>query len=538
MVVVDQEHGQTRNTIHSARFAIEQTDRIVEIIDSYGGQGARRLDGVIGVSPVNEQLLSSFKVRGMLHVIHRNLLLAPLRRRMIPVIAPVGLISDTQKLIHVVANEVILALTREFSGIQTANLAEEDPEEVAQKISTIQNQISLDRIIVLDPLGGIPSTDRSHGSHVFINLEQEFEAIRKDLLDTANNTPHHEKSAEHSMLASDPSSNLTSNNPSSKSFTDELMPDAPITQQLGVTTEENEFSDINIHIENLELLRNSLVLLPSSSSAFLTTPSAVANSQSRPPIESRGPRVRTRRQRNPLIHNLLTDKPVFSSSLPLNRSPSASGQSLFAGINSSPATFFKRGMPVSIVPNPFERTWTPPSTSNASIDLSDPRIDLSRLIYLIEDSFNRKIDVPHYLYRIKDRVAGIIIAGEYEGGAILTWESPPGFPAHDVDHMVPYLDKFAVLKRSQGAGGVADIVFKAMVRDCFPGGVCWRSRTSNPVNKWYFERAKGTWKIPRTNWTMFWTTEGVESGKGVFLDYEAVCKAVVPSWLENGGIVD
>jgi len=144
---------------------------------------------------------------------------------------------------------------------------------------------------------------------------------------------------------------------------------------------------------------------------------------------------------------------------------------------------------------------------------SDPRIDFTRLLHLIEDSFGRKLDVQHYLSRIKDRIAGIIIAGEYEGGAILTWELPPS----SADNLssrpaIPYLDKFAVLRRSQGSGGVADVVFNAMVRDCLPNGVVWRSRRENPVNKWYFERSVGTWKIPKTQWTMFWTGSDVDWG--------------------------
>jgi amino-acid N-acetyltransferase len=104
--------------------------------------------------------------------------------------------------------------------------------------------------------------------------------------------------------------------------------------------------------------------------------------------------------------------------------------------------------------------------------------------------------------------------------------------------MVPYLDKFAVLKRSQGAGGVADIVFNSMVKDCFPDGVCWRSRRDNPVNKWYFERSRGTWKIPNTNWTMFWTTSNLDVDQQKFSDYESVCKSIEPSWADIKAVVD
>lgn len=174
--------------------------------------------------------------------------------------------------------------------------------------------------------------------------------------------------------------------------------------------------------------------------------------------------------------------------------------------------------------------------------LEDPTIDLPRLVHLIEDSFNRKLDVKDYLNRVNGRLAGLIIAGEYEGGAILTWELPPGVEDDGSEastaRMVPYLDKFAVLKRSQGAGGVADVVFNAMVRTCFPNGVCWRSRKDNPVNKWYFERSLGTWKLADTNWTMFWTTPDLPDKPQMFRDYEAVCRSIQPSWADDTGVID
>jgi amino-acid N-acetyltransferase len=200
-------------------------------------------------------------------------------------------------------------------------------------------------------------------------------------------------------------------------------------------------------------------------------------------------------------------------------------------------------MPVSVYPDPRIRSWTP----HDNVKLTDSSIDLQRLTDLINDSFGRKLDVRHYLERTNKNLAGIIVAGSYEGGAILTWETPPnlsktiapGSPEYTA-RLVPYLDKFAVLKRSQGAGGVADVVFSSMVRDCFPEGVCWRSRRSNPVNKWYFERARGTWKIPveegAQGWTMFWTTEGLSGER--FKDYEGVCRSVATSWDDQKTTLD
>ena len=538
-VVVDYEDEQRRKPPDAAKLAIYQADRVVEAIDAYGGHGARRLDSVVSVSSVDEQLLPSVRISGEVGVAHRDLLMAPLRRGTVAVIAPLGFNSKTQTLEPVAANEVILALTREFAGIQTKPLAEEDAQKVAERILSLQRETYLDRIIILDPLGGIPATDSSHGSHIFINLEQEFGAIRKTLLVAETKQPQGSNSEEFPSTRNDLSGALALSNPSRKLLLDESASATSEGQDEGRTAEDNfSLFNMQMHVKNLELLNNSLAILPPSSSAFLTTPYAVANSQSRPPLASQGPRVRTRRQRNPLIHNLLTDKPVYSSSLPPDRSPNPSSQALFPLVTSYPATFCKRGMAIGIFPDPLEKPWAPPSLSNPCIDLSDPRVDLPRLIHLVEDSFGRKLDVNHYLSRIKGRIAGIIVAGEYEGGAILTWETPPGFSADNPKHQVPYLDKFAVLKRSQGTGGVADVVFKAMVRDCFPNGVCWRSRIDNPVNKWYFERAKGTWKMPGTNWTMFWTTEAVERGDEVFLDYELVCKTVVPSWADEKAVVD
>ncbi|KAI5292153.1 Amino-acid acetyltransferase, mitochondrial [Ascosphaera atra] len=198
------------------------------------------------------------------------------------------------------------------------------------------------------------------------------------------------------------------------------------------------------------------------------------------------------------------------------------------------STFVKKGMPLTVFPDPRVVTWAPTQRGDGRMRLDDHRIDLGRLRYLIEDSFGLKLDMQHYLDRIGDRLAGVIIAGEYEGGAILTWELPPEVPddgrPENLARMVPYLDKFAVLRKSQGTGGVADVVFNAMVRGCFPNGVCWRSRKNNPVNKWYFERSRGSWKLPDSNWTMFWTTPEVPKNQQRFRDYEAVCRNIKPSW--------
>ncbi|KAI9761102.1 MAG: hypothetical protein M4579_001254 [Chaenotheca gracillima] len=539
----DSNHTAWRSELHEA------ADRMVTAIEKYAGPGARRLDNVIGISSTIDQSSSRFSIRRAVRVAHRESLLAPLRRGITPVIAPVGYSAETQKAAPVDANDVVLALTREFAGILTSPAAEEDPVRLRQKIADLQKHVSLERLIILDPLGGIPGRYSSSRSHVFINLEQEFDEIKNELLNSKdNNEPdgallEPNGGTDHSVV------NIGKEISSKPGRTEDRARSKEQRAQHQSTTQH--------HLNNLKLLQRTLALLPPSSSALLTTPYEAANAGRSSHNAFVAADVGTRRQKNPLIHNLLTDKPLFSSSLPSGRlgppqiAQSDHGEPIATRTAATPTTFVKRGMPLTMLPDPRLSPWTPPKPGERTLSLNDPRIDLPRLINLIEDSFNRKLDVENYLARIQDRIAGVIIAGEYEGGALLTWETPPqprsktgeaSSPATTLlPRTIPYLDKFAVLKRSQGAGGVADIVFNAMVRTCLPNGVCWRSRRDNPVNKWYFERARGTWKIPDSNWTMFWTTEDVAvSGERVhtFLEYEDVCRGVVPSWADMSKAAD
>jgi amino-acid N-acetyltransferase len=518
----------------------KQANRVIGAIDASGESGARLVDNVIGVyeSPSKQ----SFG-QGPSHITLRKLLMTPLRRGVIPVIPSVGYTDITQTAVPVVATDVVLALTRELAGLPTKLMPDEDPNVVRERLRALREEVSLDRLIILDPLGGIPSSDLPSGYHVFLNMEQEFEGAKSDLLRGLQ--PKADAPSMKTRDREDQISDLGSSNPFSK-FVEvefgrprrsvESLPQQPIPD-----SELAKSGNIH-HLQNLELVRKVLSMLPPSSSALLTTPEEAANSGKDEPFQAAG--VGTRRQRNPLIHNLLTDKPVFSSSLPMGR---LRGQKSVRGLVSpaesiTPTTFAKHGMSVTIFPDPKVAPWTPPTPGRSHLTLTDSKIDLPRLVHLIEDSFGRKLDVQEYLKRVNGRIAGVIIAGEYEGGALLTWETPPGVEDDGSPksraRMVPYLDKFAVLQRSQGSGGVADLIFKAMVRDCFPDGVVWRSRKTNPVNKWYFERSRGTWKLPGIGWTMFWTTPELSMDKQLFLDYEGVCRGIEPSWADNKAILD
>lgn len=504
----------------------EQANRIVAAIESSGGVEARMLDNIIGAVEGSSQPQYGNIARPRTHVTLRRLLMTPLRRGVIPVVPSLAYNDATQTAIPVTAAETVLALTRELAGLPVEVSPDEYPAETKERLRLMREEVSLDRLIILDPLGGIPTSVRPDGYHVFLNMEQEYGPAKRHLLEDMQV----EESCDTLKYQSDKAhvSDTSMGNTSSKTSESDTT---------GENTPKNWY-----HLQNLELARSVLTMLPPSSSALLTTPEEASNSGKETPFQAVG--VGTRRVRNPLIHNLLTDKPVFSSSLPIGRlgqtKPSTASHPTYPAPTTTSTTFAKHGMPITIFPNPEIAKWEPPVLGKPPLALTDSQIDLPRLIHLIEDSFGRKLDVQDYLNRVNGRIAGVVIAGEYEGGALLTWELPPGVvddgSPESRARMVPYLDKFAVMKKSQGSGGVADAVFTAMVRDCFPKGVVWRSRTTNVVNKWYFERSRGTWKLPGAGWTMFWTTPDMD--RRTFLDYEGVCRGIEPSWADNKSVLD
>ncbi|KAI1422286.1 hypothetical protein F5Y12DRAFT_625692 [Xylaria sp. FL1777] len=480
VVVVDCD-GQGQDETTQRQTATAQARRLATAIDKDDTPGARVIDSPITIAKRDGIPASRFTSQD-LYIGNPGELMSTLQDDLIAIIPSCGYTVDTCIRKPVNVNDAILALTRQLSGLQFVQVPHDE-----SPVTKIFRAAEVYRIIILDPLGGIPAKNRATGRHLFLNLEQEFPEVQADL-------------------------------------------EAPAGPG-GV----GESTDRARHLENAKLARDALSLLPPTSSAIITTPQEAAKERRPEENVMDLALVGTRRGQNPLIHSLLTDKPVQSPSLPTERFTPITSSTGTCQIGSL-TTLAKRGMPLTIFPNPKTTPWKPPKPGQSSLSLADPCIDLPRLVNLIEDSFGRKLDVDHYLKRINGNLAGIIIAGEYEGGALLTWENPPG--TTDLSRRVPYLDKFAVLRKSQGAGGVADIVFNAMVRDCFPEGVCWRSRKDNPVNKWYFERSRGTLKLKGMNWTMFWTTPKLTLHDQKFHDYEAVCRSIEPSWSDKKHIVD
>jgi hypothetical protein len=67
--------------------------------------------------------------------------------------------------------------------------------------------------------------------------------------------------------------------------------------------------------------------------------------------------------------------------------------------------------------------------------------------------------------------------------------------------VVPYLDKFAIVKEAQGLG-IAEMMWEHVVES---GSVFWRARASNKANGWYFEKSDGTIRFQlQQEWILFW----------------------------------
>ncbi|KAG6005869.1 hypothetical protein E4U21_007577 [Claviceps maximensis] len=503
LVVVDCGAGAKRQVLE------DEALRLCGAIDSFGPPGAKLADHIFIQRNISLPASEKPVATKSLFVHDGGVLSKALQHDMVVVIPSIARPDDISSQIPVEANETVLALTRYLTGLQPDANDAESARLPLRSPPQVEKFASVERVIILDPVGGTPMARRSDATHRLINLEQEYDMLLDFL--TANKMPCCENmdNVDHSPAQG------------------------------------------NTHAANLSLAHAALSLLPTSSSALITTPEAAANIGPTSPESTDSPStkhpllgfedmVTTRKQKNPLLHNLLTNRPALSPSLPLQAIHDEK-RSFIQDQKLGSATMVKKGMPVTIYPDPLKQQWHPAQPGLQSLRLTDNCIDLARLVYLIEDSFNRKLDVQDYLQRINDNLAGVIIAGEYEGAAILTWELAAGLTreaAHRNNRYVPYLDKFAVLKSQQGSSSVADIVFNAMVQDCFPDGVCWRSRKDNPVNKWYFERSRGTCQLSDSNWAMFWTTADFTDRGTTLGDYESVCRGVRPSWSDKKHVLE
>ncbi|KAF8807736.1 mitochondrial amino-acid acetyltransferase [Phlegmacium glaucopus] len=221
-------------------------------------------------------------------------------------------------------------------------------------------------------------------------------------------------------------------------------------------------------LSNLALARTCLAYMPPTSSAVM--------------VSHKSPSA--------LIGNLITNKPAVSSSLP---------HALLQGnrrLTPHTPTLLRHGLPIQVLRSVAE-------------------IDKKKLNVLLEQSFDRTLDENSFYQRLSTSLDYIIVAGDYAGAAIVTNELSEKFSTP-----ISYLDKFAILPSHQGDGTV-DFLWVALHDESYglglpfsanPNGgkggkgegrdLVWRSRSNNPVNKWYFERSTGHLRMGP--WVLFW----------------------------------
>ncbi|KAJ1967812.1 Amino-acid acetyltransferase, mitochondrial [Dispira parvispora] len=316
----------------------------------------------------------------------------------------------------------------------------------------------------------------------FINMQDEYPHLRNQLQTLANDD------SEKSSI-----SKPANSSPCSLSEARSIVPPISSTKGQGAKrTHQQERAGEAIAI--LDTVRDCLSVLPSTSSGIVVTPHTIRHT----------------------LRNWITDKPV---------SPGVPFQ---AGQNwtSEPSLPLDQASPL-VASNKSTRPLPPPPTPastlvlrhglSISIHRSLQTVDLVKLQTLLESSFGRTLLSEDYWRRIRHIVDVVIVAGDYQGAAILTREtateslSPKRTPLHHPmggtaksQWAAPYLDKFAISPQSQGMG-IADMLWKNMCLTYPHEPWTWRSRYNNKVNPWYFDRSDGHVRIPQSPWVCFWS---------------------------------
>lgn len=382
----------------------------------------------------------------------------------------------------------------------------------------------IDKFFILNNIGGIPSDERRNNAHVFINLSQEYGSLASNL---------REKVA----LAS-------KREPESEALLDRL---ALHLKQDELKLLESSYEE---HLEDLNLMNAVLPRLSNKSTGLITTIAAASLTSDR---------------KNPLLYNLLTDRSLISSSLPRfkNNTHSSDDDHCWYEVSNDfeevdqvwpeeknqddavlVTTVLKKGVHIKTfsyktltqfnsegLPKKFYQEEEPTKQCDQSL-----KLNVTKLKQILDHSFGRSLDLEHYLNRINGRIASIIVIGDYEGIAILTYEGPP-------DNAFVYLDKFAVLPHLKGSLGISDIIFNLMFK-YFPRELLWRSRSNNVVNKWYFQRSVGVLDLSidlndgdrkDSQFKLFYhgdpgVNEDPFQNKERLIEYATYIRDIAPSW--------
>ncbi|GLK51904.1 MAG: acetylglutamate kinase [Oceanicaulis sp.] len=121
---------------------------------------------------------------------------------------------------------------------------------------------------------------------------------------------------------------------------------------------------------------------------------------------------------------------------------------------------------------------------------SKDELDIAKLDSLVTKAFGRPPIAGYWDSLVIDQA---FVTDSYRAAALTT----------RLDDWI-YLDKFAVLDDARGEG-LGRAVWHRLVE--YAPRLIWRSRTSNPVNGFYFDECDGA--VRRDEWTVFWRGEDV-----------------------------
>ncbi|KAL6928271.1 hypothetical protein ACO0SA_003006 [Hanseniaspora valbyensis] len=382
----------------------------------------------------------------------------------------------------------------------TKNDDNDDDTSFVNFVKTLHTKLgSLEKVIILNKNGGIPTKLRNWYPHVYMNLRDEYAVSVKELTEK-----------------------ISSLNPERK-------------------TDFQEIQKLKQDIDNLKLFKDCLQDLPLTSTGMVTSYKSLnddvstsnnTNINNNDSSSNSNNIFSITNNNNPIIHNVLTDRSLVSCSLPVLKNMQLGNEGhekwyesvdLYAenyndgdigGIEkddmgkheqysqntfddiSFQTTVLKKGININFFK---ERLLT----ENNSIGLPEKfhihekrddlkkskfKLDLNKICSIIKSSFNRDLDLEHYLNRINGNIALIIIIGDYEGIAICTYEGYKDSKNNKKE--LTYLDKLAVLPHLKGSLSIADLMFIEMFNQ--NDHLVWRSRKENVVNKWYFQRSKGS----------------------------------------------
>lgn len=395
IIMFDYDHLPANTFRYNELYVLNQTSRIMNILGRPSEENELKTIVMRSLFSRENSHVNEFAINSL------ELILIPLYQGIVPIIQPIIYNSSTCMQEFVDSNDLVYNLCS--SLLDTNSI------------------LSIEKIVMIDPVGGVPSIERNQTSHVFINLSQEYSDIVSELY-------------------------------------------------IGFIKPENR----DHHLNNLKSMNKILTYVSEKTgtdetTGIITTPDIMSLNND---------------QLNPIIYNVLTDRAIISSSLPAshNRTPELS------------TSILKKGVDVTILNSDC---YSKVFTLNNLLD--DGLVDRTKLVNLIDDSFGKPLDTEKYFNRINDSLATIVIVGDYDGAAVITWET-----CTKTNERIAYLDKFAIARVNQGLPGLADIIFKIILQS-HPNELIWRSRKNNPVNKWYFERCCGTLSNPDSQWKIFYT---------------------------------